>query len=271
MSIDGPGILASDLAHDVYNQVMDWWDADVSFDQICERLRNYDDTTGELVDVEIFLAARVKAFWEIGQLPVALRDALRRMVDEGASLSAWADGGDAALARQRRAALERLLKQAATPKARPRPRRKHAKVRDKLHAEGDCLTLQAGEAMYFGVVCQVSEYRGQCDYVMIVMAPLPEATREAFEAGQFFGHFIGTADGMVAGPHVMRLDHRMLVREGNPFRVVAHVDLDPGKFRPGSWGGILSLAHVIDDFERTLTEDQSVFGRRSMRLAALLR
>lgn len=270
MSIDGPGLLESDLAHDVYNEVMDLWDADVPFDQIRERLRAYVGDDADPLDAEIFLAACTKAFWEIGQLAPDVRDALQAMVDGGTSLAAWADAGDAPLARRRRGVLERLLKQTATPKARPRPRRKYAQIKDKLYAVGDCLVLPWEDRTFFGVVCKLSEHRGQCAYVMIVMAPLRGQTREDFEAGGYFGHFIGTPTGNLPGPHVIRLDHRMLVREGNPFRIVARVALDPARFMPGSFGGVLSMEHVVRDFERTLNDGKPVFGRKRLPLRDLL-
>jgi len=270
MSIDGPGILASDFAHDVYNQVMDWWDADVSFDEICERLRDYGDTAREPVDAEIFLAARVKAFWQIGQLPAALREALRAMVDEGTSLAAWADGGDAALARQRKAALERLLAQTATPKARPRPRRKYPQVRERLHAVGDCLELAADGKTHRGVVCRIRQYRGQCEYAVLVMHPETGSTRESFEAGRYYGNAIRTPDGVLAGPHVIRLEHRLLVRAGNPFKTIAHVDIDESRLMYGSFGGVLDMHDVIEDFERTIDIGCSAFRMQLAPLAGLL-
>lgn len=271
MSIDGPGLLASDLAHDVYNEIMDGWDADVPFDEIRERLRRFDEVADEPIDAEIFLAVRVKAFWEIGQLPVALRDALQAMVDEGASLVAWAEEGGAALARQRRTVLERLLKQTAVPKARPRARRKYATVARKLYAVGDCLELVTDERAYRGVVCELLERRGACEYLLLVMHPKTRSTQKSFESGRFYGHFIGTPTGSVVGPHVIRLEHRMLLREGNPFVVVAHVELDAAKFTTGSFGGVLDMADVIADFERTQDPGSPFVWSQPHPLATLLR
>ncbi len=126
--------------------------------------------------------------------------------------------------------LSRLLKQMAVPKARPRARRKYATIANKLYVVGDCLELVTEKRTYRGVVCALHERRGQCDCVTLVMDPKTTSTRESFEGGQYFGHFIGTPTGDLAGPHVIRLEHRMLLREGNPFRRVAHVELDETRY-----------------------------------------
>jgi hypothetical protein len=68
MSVDGPQILASDLAHDVYNSILDLYDAGVSVEEIRERLSVFEDAAFDKVDAEIYLAAAAKAFWEIGFL-----------------------------------------------------------------------------------------------------------------------------------------------------------------------------------------------------------
>jgi hypothetical protein len=269
MAIDGPGILASDLAHDVYNEIMDWWDAGVAFDEIRERLHGDDCVVEDRIYAEILLAVCVKAFWEIGQLPPALRDALRAMIDDGASLAAWTEAGDATLARQRKAALERLLKQTATPKARPRPRRKYVVVNDKLYAVGDCLELTAGDRVYRGVVCKIREDRGACEYALLVMHPDTTSTRESFERGHYYGNGAWVPEVSNAGPHVIRLTHRLLVRAGNPFRKVAHVDLDDSRLTYGSFGGVLDMSHVIKDFERTQTSYKA-FGQTLLPLGDLI-
>jgi hypothetical protein len=62
----------------------------------------------------------------------------------------------------------------------------------------------------------------------------------------------------------------MLIREGNPFEVVSHIDLDENKFEWGSFGGVLNIDDVIADFERTMN-DAKVLGLRLLPLSALLR
>ena len=50
---------------------------------------------------------------------------------------------------------------------------------------------------------------------------------------------------------MIRLEHRMLVRAGNPFQIVGRVDLDETKYILGSFKGIVEVKDVVEDFKRT--------------------
>jgi hypothetical protein len=249
MSIDGAGILENDLAHDAYRQILDAWDAGVAVDEIRRRLAPLEEFAAEPIDEECLLAACLHAFREIGQDVQPWRDRLRALVDAGASLAAWAESG-AALARRRRTVLARLLEQAATPKARPRPRRVHAPVKAKLFAVGDCLVLATPSRTWHALVEKVVDKRGRCEYMIVPMRSVRRATRRAFEAGKVFAHWIGSPDGPLVGAHVVRLEHRALLRAGNPFTTVAHVELDPPRHIPGSYGAPTEIADIAAHFER---------------------
>ncbi len=115
MSIDGPGILESDLGHDVYNEILDLYDAGVPIEELRNRIAAYNDPSSTDLDKEIYLAAAAKAYWEIGQLPDALQAELSQIIQSGRSLKEWAQCGDTALARSRKIALDRLLRRISVP------------------------------------------------------------------------------------------------------------------------------------------------------------
>src|SRR6266699_2914433 len=240
MAIDGPGIVESDLGHDVYNEILDLYDTGLEPKAILERLSSYEtELVGEL-EKEIYLAASAKA-------------------------------SDSTLASQRKAALGRLLRQIAAPKKSPRPRKKYAQVKTKLFSVGDCLSLSSDGGNHRAVVCKILEHRGRCEYAMLVMEPRTASTVESFIAGRYFGRRIPSAKGgSVFGPHVIRPEHRMIVRSGNPFAMVGHVELDPDKFMLGSFGGVLEMEHVIEDFVRT-ESNAPQFGRELLPLRDLLK
>jgi hypothetical protein len=86
------------------------------------------------------------------------------------------------------------------------------------------------------------------------MGPETLSNLESFESGYYWGHVIGSSidkRGYVLGPHVIRLEHRMLLRENNPFKTLGHLDLDETVYFMGSFGGVLNMQHVIEDFEGT--------------------
>jgi len=269
MAIDGPGIIESDLGHDVYNEILDLYDAGASISEIQARLRQFEDALDDELDREIFLAASARAFWEIGCPDSAIIQDLSDTNERGVSHALWLEAAGAEIANSRASIISRLLRQVKVARKTPRARKKYAKVRFRMFSVGDCLELPVASNVYRGVVCAVTEYRGNCDYGILVMAPETNSTTESFVAGSYFGRRIGTSTGEIAGPHVIRPEHRMLVREGNPFSLVGHVELDPGTFMIGSYGGVLSIGDVIADFERT-REMAAVFGNQLLPLAELL-
>ncbi|MGA3371065.1 MAG: hypothetical protein ABSC48_04820 [Terracidiphilus sp.] len=256
MSIDGPGILESDLGNDVYNEILDLYDAGVPIEELRNRIAAYNEPSSTALDKEIYLAAAAKAYWEIGQLPEALQVELSQLIQSGKSFTEWAQCGDTALARSRKNTLNRLLHQISVPRPKPRPRKKYPKIQTKLYSVGDCLELTTHEKVYRAVVCSVLEYRGVCEYAILIMGPETLSNLESFKLGYYWGHLIGSTfdkRGYVFGPHVIRLEHRMLLRENNPFKTLGHVDLDETVYSMGSFGGVLNMQHVIEDFGRTET------------------
>ena len=268
MSVDGPGILQSDLAHDAYNQILDLYDAGVPVAQIRRRIASFERSLLDDFDREIYLAASAKALWEIGHLDAARSKKLSRLIEQGSSQMLWSQNGAGPFAKARSAALARLLVQISVPRRKPRGRKTYTTIERKLFSVGDCLRLVCGTRIYRGVVCRIIECRGSCEYAMLVLAP-----SKAMTTATYYGTKIPSSlheGGFVLAPHVIRPEHRMLVREGNPFEVFAHVELDPTKFTLGSFGGVLDMSHVIEDFERTMN-DAEVFGHRLLPLSGLLR
>ena len=55
MSIDGPGILQSDLAHDVYNEILDLWDAGLAITELRTRVAAYEESLADDLEKSILL------------------------------------------------------------------------------------------------------------------------------------------------------------------------------------------------------------------------
>jgi hypothetical protein len=267
MAIDGPGIVDSDLAHDVYNEILDLYDSGLEPEAIRDRISSYEPALVDDIQKEIYLAAAAKAFWEIGQLDPHLASRLKELLGSGKSLALWAATTDRELALKRKAVLGRLLRQIAAPRKSRRPRKKYAGVKTKLFSVGDCLSLNG---LHRAVVCKIIEYRGSCEYAMLIMQPGIGDTVNSFAKGRYFGRRIPSPQGFTFGPHVIRPEHRMLVRSDNPFENVGHLELNQEKYILGSFGGVLEMKHVIDDFVRVETKAEN-FRMELLPLADLLK
>src|SRR5262245_17512431 len=123
MSIDGPGLLESDLGHDVYNEILDLYDAGLEVSSIRERLRSLESELIDDLEQEIFLATALKSFWDIGHSQQDLRARLVDLITSGRSAAEWQRVADPTMAKARAALLTRLLRQTSSARARPRPRK----------------------------------------------------------------------------------------------------------------------------------------------------
>ena len=119
MSIDGPGVIESDLGHDVYNQILDLYDSGLEVGAIRERLASFEADLADDLEREIFLAAAAKAFWEIGHAQEDLRARLADLIASGRSSAQW-ERSDVELAKARAAVVTRLLRQMETARTKPR-------------------------------------------------------------------------------------------------------------------------------------------------------
>ncbi len=253
MSIDGSGIIDSDLAHDVYNRILDLYDSGLEMEDIKAQIEAYKSDL-DAMDMEICLAAEVKAFWEIGHLDQELIERLTRTLESGRSLAIWRSLADEDLLRERKIALFRLLKVVAKPRKVPRKRKKNLKVKSKLFKAGDCISICDDKTSHKGVVCKIIEHRGQCKYAILVMDINIELTIDSFVAGRYYGRRLPLSihgGGSVLAPHVILPDHRMLVRSSNPFAILGNVELDENRFILGSFGGVSDIDSLIEDFRRT--------------------
>ena len=250
MSVDGPGILASDLGHDVYYEIMNLYDAGTAIDEIRKRLQEFEGGLQDDMDKEIYLAASAKAFWEIGALDKSQSANLAQLVDSGVSLALWQVAGGATLFNARKAALHRLLRQIAAPRKVPRSPKKSRTIKNKLFALGDCLKWSTDDKYYRNVVTRISEANGYYGYDVLLMGPDTGSTSDEYAASHYYGRLIQSYQGPILGPHVIFLAHRDLVRDGNPFEIVGRVNLDLSRFGAGTFGVMRAVSTLAQDLDR---------------------
>jgi hypothetical protein len=140
----------------------------------------------------------------------------------------------------------RLDEQVPAPGAKPRA------AKDKLFAVGDCLEFATASRTWHAVVCKLRDKRGRGGYYIVPMRSVRRATRRAFEDGKVFAHWMSDD---VVGVHPICVGHRALLDDGNPFRIVARVALDPALCMVARYGADTAVADIERDFERIEQHD----------------
>lgn len=256
-SVDSPEILGSEAARSAYGDVLDRWDAGADIAAIRAWTLELEHVIQAYETREYVWGALARVYWEIGQHSHGTREQLARLLDSGASHEFWAAHADAGFAKRRLTTLQRLLTLTGKPRTRPRRRKTYGKVARRLYSVGDCLALDDGHIVHKGVVCEINERRGRCLYNVLVMEALTAADAQDFPRRGYFGHILPYhRTNLVleyAAPHVVRVEHRLLMKMGNPFHRIGHIDLDETRIRVGSCGVTPTLKAIVEDFRQTPT------------------
>lgn len=279
MAIDGVKIIDSDLAHDIYNEFMDLYDSDVALDVLKKKVEEWRDNCADALEYEIFITVYAKALWEIGELTNEIITEVEEIINSENGLKFWQteseflNNKNINLYSQRKKILNKFLSTIKNPKTSIRKRKKYSKVKEKLFSSGDCLILREGKVIYKGIVLKIIEYRGVCDYVIMVMDSKINPDLESFIQGHFFGHKINSSlhkEGYYYGAWVIIVDHKMIIRDNINFEIIGHVNIDLEICDSGLWGGVLSKQHVINEFSR---EDKilKAFKKEKIPLKAVIK
>lgn len=254
MSIDGTGVLESDLAFGVYNKALDLYDSGLDLQEIETSLGGLDEWTYDEFERDIYLTAKAKAYWEIGILPDSLLKKIESAINDEKGLEEWKEFSKQEYI-NRKAVLEKFIKQISAPNQSPRPRIIYETVKNKYYKEGDSLVLNLNNKEFKGLVIGISEYRGVCDYDIAVITP------EGYVIGHKILSTLHTA-GFVYGASVVKLDHKLIEDNEEKFKVIGNFPLDPEKIETGSYGGVIDMGDVQEEFERIIemAEEQIKIG-----------
>lgn len=252
MSSDGPGLLASDLAHDVYSEIHAAFRAGASAEEIQKRVNRYESDFSDELDEDSYLAAAVKAYWEIGLSVPAIQQRLTSLLKSGAAYERWSNAIGPKLAAKRREVLRKLLEQTATanpkPRVRPRVGVEPAKA---IYEVGECIELNSEGRSFVCTVCAVHPYRKAYVYYLVPIEAKSPSSLPSLRCSRFFGHMIGhylAPSGYVFGPHGASATQRVLLAKNLQVTRLGKLPLDPSTYTPG--GGVGTQVHV----DRLLTE-----------------
>ena len=251
MSVDGTGILESDLAYGVYNKVLDLFDSGLDYSDIESSLDEFEEWVDDEFDRDIYLTAKAQAYWEIGLLPNTLIKQIKSAIDDEKGMEEWKDCSEKDY-QERKELLKAFFTQISSPNKTPRARKVYKKIDNKLFEVGDCLLLNFSRAKFKGLVIDVSEYRGVCEYHVAVVTPETKESVEEFRKGHLIGHKILSTlhdGGFVYGASVVKINHEIIKEVQENVKVVGNLDVDSEKIELGSYGGSVDLRSIRENFE----------------------
>lgn len=241
MSVDGFGLLSSDLAHDVYAEIQRLFAAGASANEIQSQIESYESEFADELDEDSYLAAALKGFWEIGVSTATLHRRLRALIESGAVRSRWSASLGPRLASSRQRALQRLLERTASENPTPRrqPTRKR-KRRVAAYEVGDCIELHHRDLNFHCLICAVYPYRNSYSYYVVPLRLRGSSSLAAFGRGRYVGHMIGhyaAPSGNVFGPHGTTASQRALLQPEMQIALLGRLPLDQSTFAPGFFRG----------------------------------
>ena len=258
MSIDGAGLLSSDLAHDVYTEILQLFAAGVSAGEIQSHIESFESDFSDKVDEDSYLAAALKGFWEVGAPTQMLHRRLSALLESGAIRSRWSDELGVRFATSREKTIHRLLLKTATPNPRPkRQPRQNGERAKPLHDVGDCLELGHDHSRFRCVICAVYPYRQSYAYLLVPLHSGGSADSIDLRDSRYVGHMVGhyaAPSGYVYGVHGAIATQRVLNDSNLNVIVIGRLLLDESAYTSGGGAGIHSRADsMLGELARTLT------------------
>lgn len=165
MAIDGTKIIDSDLAHDVYGEFMDLYDADVEITEIQKKIENFRDEGLDDEEFEIFITVYALTLWETGNLNDEILNEVQLAVSKAAGVTMWLEECGEIEAKNRQTVLENFLKKISVPKKTPRKRKKYKKISNFIFQIDDIVSFQLSDKSYrAAILFNIEQYRGNCVY-----------------------------------------------------------------------------------------------------------
>lgn len=258
MAIDGIKIIDSDLAHDVYNEFMDLYDANVEIDKIREKIETWRSEHLDDIEFEIFITSYGLALWETGNLPEDVYNEIKTTISKGAGVAMFLEEVNEKEAKGRQKELDKLLTKISNPKASPRKRKTYKKVTNFLFEIDSIVSFKLPDESYrAAILFNIDQYRGHCDYQFTPTAYSShnKPTESDIASGKVFIHKIGcgydreTVKAMQPGVEKFwKVDSKftMPFTIGLPIYAIEHKDLT--KFKDKF--EVIGSVKIADDFKK---------------------
>jgi hypothetical protein len=189
MAIDGLKIIDSDLAHDVYNEFMDLYDAKVDIDTIRQKIETWRSEVVGDVEFEIFITSYGLALWETGNLLENIFLEIEAAIEKGAMAKMFLEEADVKASDGRQKELKRLWTKLGSPKKNPRKRKSYKKITDFLIPVDSIVAFRLPDKTFgAAIILNIDQHRGYCKYnfALLPYLALEKPTELVIKNGKIF-------------------------------------------------------------------------------------
>jgi hypothetical protein len=297
MAIDGVKIIDSDLAHDVYNEFMDLYDANVEVDKIREKVESWRSEISDDVEHEIFITSYALALWETGNLTEEIYSEVKSTVVKGAGPKMFLAEMDDKESKARQKELDKLISKLGNPKPKPRKRKTYKKVSNFLLEVDSLVTFKMPDNSYrAAIMFSIDQYRGNCNYQFTPTAysDFNKPTVSDIKKGKAFIHKIGcgydreTVKAMqpgiekfwktdkkfgipfTIGVPIHAIEHKDLINFKDQFEVIGSVKIADSFKKLGSIGYESSYDRFTERFIDVINRNVNLFKYEMIELQEIL-
>lgn len=172
MATDGIKIIDSDLAHDTYNMLMDYYDAGATLKQVEEKFPLTEEQ-GDDFETEIYAVACGLAYWEIGLMIPKRVEYIKKVVEKGAFTKIWVEDlqepEKTKELKKRNAVINRYLKKISAENQKIRKRKKYSKIKNFHFQKGDIINVEVEKGKNIVAICYgIEQIRSKCYYVLFL-------------------------------------------------------------------------------------------------------
>ncbi len=296
MAIDGTKIIDGDLAHDVYNEFMDLYDANVEIAEIKRKIEKWRNEDLDEVEFEIFITAYALTLWETGNLTEDIFDEVQKTVNKGAGAAMWLEECGEFEAKDRQKVLEKFLKKITVSKKTPRKRKKYKKITNFIFQTDDIVAFQLPDKSYrAAILSNVEQYRGNCIYEFTPTSYMSEdkPTVSAIKNSSVFVNKIGCGGSresvkqkqpgiekfwsldyeysipFIIGLAIFGIEHKDLLKFKKSFEVIGKLKIKEQFKETGSIGYEDSYEDFSKRFEKIIDRQVRIFKNETIKIEDL--
>ena len=271
MAIDGPKIIDSDLANDVYGEFMELYDSGKTIDDIKKQIeKNWKKEDLDEDEFEIFITTYALALWEIGGLSKEIRDEVKATIEKGVGVSMWKEENEEEYAEKRKKILEKFILKISEPKKKIRSRIKKKEPKDFIFQPDDIVLHKQDDGTFIALfVASTYQFGSSFGYIFVPIkyknTKKPEI-KDLENSKVFVSKVPSGLSGFKKGLYYLMISHGALKKFAFEFEVLGKISIK-NDFKNGN---AVSYAKSKETFFTRATENKNYLSEDEVYLKEII-